>query len=181
MAGRNSSLTKKLIKTFAGHIEKGCTIRMSCNLSGITETTYNNYINDAKIVKKALEKGKQLIEPMSIEVGDKIITVKYAKLKIEFLEAINVANANYLSSKVEIINEAAEKDWKAACWILERRAKDEFSTQSTVKVGNDGDKPFKQEVAPDKTMAEQFFEFQQSIKGLKLGSLREKKETEETE
>ena len=58
-----------------------------------------------------------------------------------------------------------------AKWVLERRDRENFGTQQTVKLGNIEGETFKQEVHVE-SREERFLKFQIKLQGLKLGNLK---------
>lgn len=61
--------------------------------------------------------------------------------KVEFMEAIKVAEAKAKEAMIAIVRKAAIKSWAAAAWWLERRHKEEYAlrTEMTGKDGKDLD------------------------------------------
>lgn len=166
--GRRPKLNNNVIKTFIKAISKGATYRMACGASNIDDTTLCGWFNDAKLIKKAINEGKTLEDVTNIEIADKQVTITNCLNKIKLVESIEKAESTYFQSKLDTINTAADKDWNAAKWILERRCRKDFAPTNTVNVGNVEGETFKQEVHT-KTMEEQFLEFEQKIAHLKLG------------
>ena len=63
---------------------------------------------------------------------------EWMKNKIEFIEAIKKAHAEYKHEHLQIIRKAATNgSWQASAWLLERRYKDEFALRQE-NTGADG-------------------------------------------
>jgi len=169
--GRQPKLNKILIGKICKAIEKGLTRKLTCAYVGIRNSTFLNWLNDAEIVTNAVESGKELTEPMIVDIGDKQVTISNALLKMELMESIHRSESKYLDKALGVLDKALiANDVSTAKWILERRARDDFSTQQTVKVGNVDGETFKQEIHT-KSREERFLEFQAKLKGLNLGEL----------
>ena len=92
--GRPSVLTPEVQKTICEAIEDGCYVETAVSLAGISRPTFYVW----------LKKGAG---------GDP----KYS----DFVDTIKKAMAKSEHDAIQIINKAAEKNWTAAAWKLERR------------------------------------------------------------
>jgi hypothetical protein len=187
MAGRQPKLNKVLINKICKAIERGLTRKLTCAYVGIRECSFYEWLKEAEMINNALESGKELTEPMILDIGDKQVVITNALLKTELTESLRRSESKYLDKALGVISKAlVANDVSTAKWILERRARDDFSTQQTVKVGNVEGETFKQEIHT-KSREERFLEFQQKLKGLNLGELsreyseHEKEQTEDSE
>ncbi len=94
--GRRKKLTPELIDKLVEAISIGCTDKHACEYVGIAVSTFYAW----------KENGRNEKEP----------------IYIEFLEAIQKANARNVIANLAVIQRAAkEKQWQAAAWLLERR------------------------------------------------------------
>ncbi len=54
----------------------------------------------------------------------------------DFREKVESAQARWRAKNVGIIQTAADKDWKAAAWLLERRCSELYGRQDKIKMEN---------------------------------------------
>jgi hypothetical protein len=179
MAGRQPKLNKILIGKICKALEKGLTRRLTCHYVAVSEVAFYKWLEEAEMVNRALEQGKELTDPMIIEIGDKTYTINNACLKIELIESVHMSEAKYLAKSLEVLDGAVKaKDVSTAKWLLERRCRKDFSSQQTVNIGNKEGETFKSEVHT-KSMMEQFAEFQDQLKHLNLGNLKDQAKADE--
>lgn len=95
MAGRKTKLTKELIREAETLIEAGSYAVTVCAYLGIGETTWYRWLKEGEAAKSGLKR--------------------------EFWEAIIQADARAEIGNVAVIRKAAENDWRAAAFFLERR------------------------------------------------------------
>ncbi len=62
-------------------------------------------------------------------------------LYMEFLEAVEKAEAQSVVRNVAIIQRAAEETWQAAAWWLERKRPDDWGRRQRMDIGTDKDQP----------------------------------------
>jgi hypothetical protein len=105
MAGRRLKLNDEMIDKIAGIIASGNYVKTACDIVGISETTYYDWMQKGKAGKKP-----------------------YAKLS----EAIKKAEAVAEAKRVQTILEASEEQWQAAAWYLERRYPDRWGKKVNV-------------------------------------------------
>jgi hypothetical protein len=115
--GRKSPLSKELIEKAHELIAAGNYAVVACQLLGICQATYYNYL------KK----------------GEKDLEAGVDSLELEFLKAIKEAEAEAEARNVALIQTAAQGTWQAAAWYLERKHKDRWSVKSAVELtGKEG-------------------------------------------
>lgn len=108
---RTTKLTPELIKEAARLVAEGNYITHVAQALGISRKTFYNW----------LEQGARATHG----------------LKREFYEAITKAEAEAVLRNVKIIQKAAETNWQAAAWYLERRYPELFGRKD--KIGVDPD------------------------------------------
>ena len=102
---RPAKLTPKLTQEITTYIRDGNSPTVSATLVGISPSTYFNWMS----------KGSNL-EPRFME----------------FVESIKRANAQSIVNQVAHIARAADSgNWRAAAWLLERKAPESFGKNST--------------------------------------------------
>lgn len=112
-AGRKTTLTKEVIELVCGHIEGGLSNRDAAKLSGISETSFYEWISRGE---KDKEKNKKTI---------------YA----EFADNIKASMVVFKAWNLQQIRNAAKqtKHWTAAAWLLERKFPEEFGKKLNIK------------------------------------------------
>lgn len=122
MAGRKTKCTPELIQRVAEGIRLGNYANVVAAACSIGDSTYYQWLAQGN---KDIENGKESI---------------YA----EFAEAIKKASSEAEMRNIALIDKAAEEQWQAAAWKLERRHNDRWGKNVTVK--GDDEKPIKVEV-----------------------------------
>lgn len=128
--GRNTKLTKKMIKQIDEYLSSGCTQKMAATLVGISTATFHNYLDRANDL---LDEGRE----------------KYTKeeeLYIEFLEAVEggiaEAHRKAVSAWMGAMDHMRDDegniirfaDWRAAESWLKRRLPEDFGEISRSEV-----------------------------------------------
>lgn len=98
--GRPTKLTETVRDKICDAVEKGATFETSCEAIGIAASTGWEWL--------ARGTGRDPDRPSTPEFA-------------EFAEALTRARARAEQREVELILRAAEDDWRAAAWMLERR------------------------------------------------------------
>ena len=104
-------ISKQLTKTVAEAIRQGYPNRFACAIAGIAERTYYRWH----------KRGEEIFE------AERVCETKMDDACLYFYFETEKAHADYVHMLVTIIHQAAERDWKAAAWILERRYPEEYS------------------------------------------------------
>ena len=94
----------------------GNTIKNSCALASIDETTYHRYIAE----------GRHAEEGSPLE---------------KFCTRVRAAIAEAEQRAVLLIQIAAKKNWQAAAWFLERRSPKEWGRTDRMRLGSDEESP----------------------------------------
>ncbi|MFO7948118.1 MAG: hypothetical protein R6V19_15035 [Armatimonadota bacterium] len=105
--GRKTKLTAKLQDEICGHLASGCYAVTACELAGISESTFYNW----------LERGRDGEDPF-----------------LEFLESVKKAEAQAEVKALTIIQNAMADDWKAAMTWLERKFPDRWARRKPLDV-----------------------------------------------
>lgn len=101
--GRPSKLTPAVRDRFIAALKEGVSFASAANLAGIGQSTFYRWV----------------------EEGGKQASGEYR----EFLEAVRGAQAEAEEACLRIVRKAAEKDWRAAAWILERRFRGRWANE----------------------------------------------------
>jgi hypothetical protein len=113
-------LTNDLIDKAHRLISEGHYAIVVCTYLGISEASYYNWLQKAKI---DIEKNKKTIY-------------------VEFLESIKEAESKAEMRHLQSIAKAsADGTWQASAWFLERKHKDRWSTKQEVQLSGDEEKP----------------------------------------
>ena len=114
--GRPDKLTAAVQKRILEAIELGAPYELAATYAGICRKTLSNW----KIRGEAIE--AQLKEETNLKKIEKLEKDKY----FLFLHKMRQAEAKGMYENLQVINNAGEKDWKAAAWLLERRWPEHF-------------------------------------------------------
>lgn len=127
-SGRRTKCSPDLIEDIILLISRGLSIRDTCAMVGITNSTYLHWMNRGNKELKRLEQTFGTWEVSDIEPSEAIF----------LLFSINVKKA-IPARKMELINRIRiagqdPKSWQANAWILERIHPDEFGRKTQVEV-----------------------------------------------
>lgn len=106
MAGRRSKLTKQLIKNAADLVKLGNYTETACAYLGIGKTSWYRWLQEGEQAKSGLKR--------------------------EFWEAIRQAEAQAEIRNIGKIQTAANDDWKASAWYLERKFPDRWGRKEHI-------------------------------------------------
>jgi hypothetical protein len=123
--GRNSKITMEMIQDAALAISKGCTVKDASALIGIPERTWFRWRARGDRLLRYIEDCEERGEVPSLREDD--------ELYIEFNDQITMALPYRKLELRQIIEKAADKNWTAAAWMLERQYPDEYSRQVKVE------------------------------------------------
>ena len=98
--GKPTKLTPEIQTKVAGYVNAGAPIPMACTAAGLSWNT----------AKEWLARGRRGEQPYD-----------------EFVAAMAEAKARWVAGSTMRITKASQKDWKAAAWLLERRAPKHFA------------------------------------------------------
>ncbi len=110
--GRPSRLTPERSKVLLEGVKMGLTYKLACARSGITFTTFRKWI----------------------EKGEQQATGEYR----DFLDLLTKAEADGAAQSIAAIKIAAQKDWRAAAWMLEARHPEEYGRKRLEVTGKNG-------------------------------------------
>lgn len=119
--GRPSKLTDEVAQNFLAAIAHGSYIETACNVAGVARDTFYGWMERAR---EAQDKGGKLnaTERRLVEFSD---NVKKILAKAELRD-------------LRMIGNAAESQWQAAAWRLERRYPDRWGRTRHEVTGKDG-------------------------------------------
>jgi hypothetical protein len=106
MAGRRTILTREMIDRIAEIMAAGNYICVACDYLGISKGSYHAWVVRGEKEAARIEDGG---EPDPDEA-----------IFVEFLNAVTRARSRAEIQSVARIRKAAEEDWKADAWYLER-------------------------------------------------------------
>lgn len=104
------------IQTLLGALKTGVDIDIAAHLSGLSMS----------IVYTWLEIGK--IEEEKEELGEKLLKEKASYL--EFWKLVRMARSEAIMRAQVVITNAAQEDWKAAAWWLDRKVPESYGKLS---------------------------------------------------
>ena len=99
MAGRRPKLTKELVKKAIALKSDGMSDKDICIACDVSQSAFYRWQEDG---------GK-------------------SDLQRELVEGLKKAESNYKGALLRSIKEQGEKDWRALCWLLERKYPEEYS------------------------------------------------------
>ena len=113
-AGRPTKLTAELQTEICDLLRAGNYIETAAAFAGVSKQTLYDWIR----------RGKRELQRVEASPGSKI-RKKEAPF-VEFLDAVERAQAMAEAEDIEILRRAARDDWKAAAWRLERKFPDKW-------------------------------------------------------
>jgi transposase len=126
MAGRPTKLTKELIEEIAQYLRAGNYIETTAALVGIHRDSIYEW----------LKRGNAEIERVSKSNRARIR--KREEIFVEFTDTVKKAQAQAEAMLVGLIGQAAQKNWTAAAWRLERKYPDKWGrTERNVATAQD--------------------------------------------
>jgi len=111
--GRPSQLTPKLKKDFLDAIAAGSHYEPACAYVGISYSTFRIWMQRGQGTHK---------------------TRKTSQEFVDFVEAVQGAEAKGEISAIAAIRGATKKDWRSAAWMLERRHPDRWSVTQKIQL-----------------------------------------------
>jgi predicted DNA-binding protein YlxM (UPF0122 family) len=126
MAGRPTKLTKELINEIAQYLRAGNYIETTAALVGVHRDSIYEW----------LKRGNAEIERVSKSNRARIR--KREEIFVEFTDTVKKAQAQAEAMLVGLIGQAAQKNWTAAAWRLERKYPDKWGrTERNVATATD--------------------------------------------
>ena len=119
-AGRSSKLTPELIEEACKVLALGNYIKTTCGYLGISEGIWRVWHNDGERLKSLQESGETLTED--------------EQLRVDFYVNTQQAKDKAIIRDMQLIQNAAQNNWQAAAWVLERRYPDMFSLVQRITV-----------------------------------------------
>ena len=113
---RTTKPNARVQNTIVNRLKEGNTRHDSALSAGISHTTFYSW----------LERGRQGEEPF-----------------LDFLEAVEKAEAEAMVANVAIIQRAAIDTWQAAAWWLERKRPDDWGRRQRMDIGTSQEQPMK--------------------------------------
>ena len=111
---RPSKLTPELQDNICKLIEEGNYPAQAAELEGIAESTFYSW----------MKKGRE---------------AKYKSKFMEFVEAIKKAESKAEQFHINVIKNAASKNWTASAWYLERKHPDRWGKQTKMEMEHSGE------------------------------------------
>lgn len=108
--GRPCKLTPELQGEICQYIAGGNTFERACILVGIHRVTFMRWRNKGQIAKSG----------------------KFC----DFCNAVKRAEEQFKAHNIDLIQQAANKQWQAAAWLLERKYPEEFGRREKIEVSN---------------------------------------------
>ncbi len=119
--GRPSKFTPERKNRILSLINAGNYLDTACQAAGVTYATYREWVKRGQKEYDRLEESSRA-KPRESE-----------KDYLDFFEAVQKAEATAEARNLTIINKAAEKNWQAAAWFLERKAPDRWGRKDRFK------------------------------------------------
>lgn len=119
--GRPTKFTPERRNQIISLIKAGNYLDTACQASGVTYSAFREWMKRGELEYERIMEAN---------------TSKPKKSEQEFLdffEAVQKAEATAEARNLTIINKAAEKNWQAAAWYLERRAPDRWGRRDRVQ------------------------------------------------
>lgn len=112
-------LRRPIIKKVAHTVSQGVPLKQAALVAGITPSQLTRWM------KTGAEMRATVAESGGFPVG----STQEDWMTAELHQEVEVAHAKVVERYARKVNAAAKKSWQAAAWWLQRRAKEDFSTQ----------------------------------------------------
>jgi hypothetical protein len=142
MSGKRSALllTDEVHDRIVGTLRLGNYVEHAASYAGISRATLYNWLKKGDSARDKRESGELLNETEE----------RYAK----FAEDVDNARATAIVRNVSIIQQAAQTNWQAAGWWLERTAPQHFSRQVRTELSGPNQGPVQVSVTRDELIDE---------------------------
>ena len=126
MAGRPTKLTKELTEEVAKYLRAGNYIETTAALVGINRDSIYEWLKRGAAEQERLKK------------NPRARLRKREEIFVEFSDTVKKAQAQSEAMLVGLVGKAAEKNWTAAAWRLERKYPDKWGrTERNVATAQD--------------------------------------------
>ena len=126
MAGRPTKLTKELTEEVAKYLRAGNYIETTAALVGINRDSIYEWLKRGAAEQERLKK------------NPRARLRKREEIFVEFSDTVKKAQAQSEAMLVGLVGKAAEKNWTAAAWRLERKFPDKWGrTERNVATAQD--------------------------------------------
>jgi hypothetical protein len=129
--GLKAKLSEELIATVMREISEGCSYVNACQMSGLDESTFHKWKKEGDLILKQLEEAEN-------KGKFKIALTKREKFLIQFVQSLVLARAKGISRNLKRINNAADSQWQAAAWLLERMDPENFGRKDKHELAHTG-------------------------------------------
>jgi hypothetical protein len=142
MPGKRTSLllTDETHDRIIGALRLGNYVEHAATYAGISRATLYNWLKKGDAARQKREAGEDLDETEQ----------RYA----HFSEEVDTARAAAIVRNVGIIQQAAQTNWQAAGWFLERTAPQHFGRQIRTELSGPNSGPIQVEVTRDELIEE---------------------------
>lgn len=125
MKGRPTKLTPQRQEELLKNFRLGCYREVAAQAAGIAVATLYGWLSRGKEARNARESGA--------------FVKKSERVYLDFLEAVEKAEALAESRMLATVQAKAPKDWKAAAWFLERRYPERYARVERHRISGDAD------------------------------------------
>lgn len=139
-----AKISDAIITKIAANMCIGQNLEEAAVVAGVSRTTLWNWrkrgiAEEERLAKREqdLEQGKE--PDHSDEEHDKIAQREAPYLKL--WQKVSEATARWEKAMLVYLDKGAKKDWKAAAWMLERRAPERWNRLNKVQLSGDADAP----------------------------------------
>lgn len=113
--GRPCKINYKVISNISLMLRSGNYIETACAFAGISKVTYYNWLNKGKKIKDRIGTNDSNNSSKIAKIAER------EQIYLDFLNAVERANAIAEVRHVQIIQNATQYDYRAAIWFLSRR------------------------------------------------------------
>lgn len=134
----NWKFSQEVAESIIGAIAAGAHIGTACDLAGITHKTYCDWVKrGGRLLLKAKQRAEAAGAPME-QVFDYVDPPEERGFAL-FVDRLRKAFAQGQITYLSFIRRAAQKQWQAAAWMLERRWPEEWGRRRLEITGQDGE------------------------------------------
>lgn len=145
-----SKLDNKMQKKIEVYLQRGNYIETICDAVGITDRTFHYWMEWGRKISEEIEDIEERAEIFGIDYS--VLEEYKRELKRNkyflFFQAVKKAQGEGEILLVEKVRDAADDQWQAAAWMLERKFPDKYGRNSTVKLRGDKENPLQINQAP---------------------------------
>lgn len=142
-AGRRTLLTDEVQERIVTAVRGGNYLDDAARYGGVTDRTVLNW----------MQKGREALAEVD---GEDDLVAPEMEIYVRFFRAIEKARSDAVVRNLTLVQRAAEDNWQAAAWYLERTNPRKWGRRDTLEVTGEDGGPVQVHVSARETLAEKF-------------------------